>query len=267
MPQTQFEQIESVLAELEQAEQRLDQLQMELARSHRLATLGTLAAIVAHEFNNLLTPVISYCQIALKQDLAEDPDLVRKALTRAHEGAAKAAQIATGMLGFARNQDADQASHVATVINDVFTCLARDPAKDGITLNLDIDEQLFVAISPLALQQVILNLVLNARNAMRAKRGRLAITARPIDQKRAQLLVADSGPGIPKEIIDDLFKPFVTRRARHDDPTSPGTGLGLTICHDLVTRAGGTIEVESHTGKGATFIIILPRAAATADQP
>jgi signal transduction histidine kinase len=167
MSQTQFEQIEAVLAELEQSEQRLDQLQMELARSHRLATLGTLAAIVAHEFNNLLTPVISYCQLALKQEVADDPELVRKALTRSHEGAAKAAQIATSMLGFARNEDADATSHIATVVNDVFTCLARDPAKDGITLSLDIDDALAVSISPLYLQQVILNLILNARNAMR----------------------------------------------------------------------------------------------------
>lgn len=258
MPDTQLAQIESVLEELERTQDQLDQLRAELARSHRLATMGTLAAIVAHEFNNLLTPVISYCQLALKADPAEEPQLIKKALTRAHDGAAKAAHIAASMLGFASPADGAATSRVAAVVQEVFTCLARDPAKDGIELTLDIPDDLHVAIAPVCLQQVVLNLVLNARNAMRRQRGRLAITARPLDDRTAQITVADTGPGIPQDIRDRLFQPFVTRRDRHDHAT-PGTGLGLAICHDLVTRAAGTIDVDSHPGRGTAFIIQLPQ--------
>ena len=257
MPDTELGHIESVLEQLEQTEQKLNQLQTELARHHRLATLGTLAAIVAHEFNNLLTPVISYCQLAMKQDVTEDPQLVHKALTRAHDGAAKAAEIASSMLGFSRNDQQQGDCNVKQVLDDVFTCLARHPAKDGIKLTLDIPESITAAISPLSLQQVILNLVLNARNAMKPNGGKLMLTAKLIDEQTCEITIADTGPGIPPDLIPHLFKPFVTRKSDpHSDTT--GTGLGLAICHDLVQRAGGRIELSSAPGQGATFTLVLP---------
>lgn len=267
MAEAELAHIESVLEQLELAEQQLNQLQAELARHHRLATLGTLAAIVAHEFNNLLTPVISYCQLALKQDFNEDPDLVRKALTRAHDGATKAAQIASSMLGFSRKDQGQADCLVLQVVNEVFACLARDPAKDGIELTIDIPDNLAAAISPLALQQVIMNLVLNARDAMRSHRGKLTLTAGPIDTHFCQITVADTGPGIEPDLLPHLFKPFVTRKT---NPLidSVGTGLGLAICHDLITRASGSIHVNSTPGQGATFTLKLPmpQAKATSDE-
>lgn len=277
--------IEQLLAELEAVEDRLNRVQAGLRQSHRLTTLGTLSAIVAHEFNNILTPVISYCQLALADAEKTDPDmaLIRKALQRSLDGAQKAAHISSSMLGFARDAAAgDAAANVAAAVDEVFTCLAREPAKDGIQLQLDIPDDLTVAMSPIALQQVVMNLVLNARAALR-KAGRasgksLAITARPTDDDRILITVADSGPGIPADLLPRIFEPFVTQpvaaaagdgqvASAADQSDRPGTGLGLAVCRDLVRQAAGSITVESHPGHGATFRIELPAAPAASAAP
>lgn len=253
---------EQLLAELETIEARLEQLQAGLARSHRLVTLGTIAATVAHEFNNLLTPTISYCQISLSDDLT-DRDLARKALERAHDGAARAAQIANAILGFARQDDdpADRTARVADVVAESLNCLAREPAKDGIELSVDVGEDLVVAMGPVALQQVLVNLILNARKVLKRKGGRLAITARPTPRGgQVQISVADNGPGIPADLLEHVFEPFVTRPPTGTSSGPGGTGLGLAICRDLVDRAGGRIEVDSTPNQGASFHITLPAA-------
>lgn len=262
-----FEQAELLLNELESVQDQLNVMQQALARSHRLTTLGTIAAIVAHEFNNILTPMISYAQIAqLKPD---DHAMLRKAVDKSYAGATKAAQICSSLLGFASDEDEQCQADVAEVVREAFNCLARDPSKDGIELSLDLPADLFAAISPVGLQQVVLNLVLNARRAMRGTGGALSIAAKPTDQ-HVTITVADTGPGIPADLLPDIFKPFVTQPPAPPKNTPPevdgqtkGTGLGLAICHDLVTRHGGTITVQSTPGQGATFTITLPRAQVT----
>lgn len=274
MSEPQLQQVADLLDQLETVQQRLDLMQQHIARSHRLASLGTIAAIIAHEFNNLLTPILSYSQMALA---AEPPDaeLTRKALTKAQQNAEKAAHIVASMLGFTRNESDDSPAHLATVLDETLNCLARDPAKDRITLRRDVPADLYLAIPAISLQQVLLNLILNAWQAMRGshdrKGGTLAITARALDaprmdapgmdDRRVQLTIADTGPGIPAAVLPHLFEPFVTHRQGAETGVQPkGTGLGLTVCRDLIERAGGTITVES-TSRGATFIIVLPAPA------
>jgi two-component system NtrC family sensor kinase len=246
---------EQLLGDLENLEAQLQQLQDSVTRSHRLATLGTMASIIAHEFNNILTPVISYCELAQKSP--DDQALARKAIEKALGGALRAAQISSSMLGFAREDEAAGACCVATVVTEVFNCLAREPKKDGIALHLEIAPEAWAAIPPVSLQQVLLNLVLNARQAMRRRGGQLQIMARR-DDDIVQITVTDTGPGIPPDILPRLFEPFVTKRA--DGDSSKGTGLGLTVCRDLITRAGGTIHVDSSPGMGTSFRIKLPAA-------
>ncbi len=164
------------------------------------------------------------------------------------------------MLGFAREADEQHVARLPQVIDDAIACLARDPRKDGIDLTIDVPD-ILLAISPLNLQQILLNLVLNARQAMRRHGGSLRITAKA-EGSLVHIDVVDTGPGIPPEIIDRLFEPFVTQRGGPNrDPNEPkGTGLGLCICRDLVRNAGGSISVDSPPGQGATFHIRLPRA-------
>jgi len=268
----QLQNAEHLLDDLENLERQLHQLQEGLTRSHRLATLGTVATIIAHEFNNILTPVISYAQIALNDNNGEpDVELMRKALQRAYDGATKAAQISTSMLGFARasTEDSPKAAVVREVVADVFACLARDPQKDNINLRLDVPDDLAVAMPPISLQQVLLNLVLNARKVLRQRGGMLRISAEPVaddphandETEHIRIEVADTGPGIDPAILPRIFEPFVTQQAGHNDkPATEGTGLGLAVCKDLVERAGGAIDVESAPGEGATFHIELPAA-------
>ncbi|MCC7205123.1 MAG: HAMP domain-containing histidine kinase [Phycisphaeraceae bacterium] len=262
-------QLESVLEHLEEVEAQLQQVRDGLTHSHRLATLGTLATIIAHEFNNILTPIISYAQLALATP--GDHDLLVKAVEKALSGAERAAKISSSVLGFASQGDDVPRANVAQVVQDVLSCLGRHPSKDNINLTLDVPS-LEVALTPLNLQQVLLNLVLNARKVMRPRGGSLEIRARQMPTNQVLIDVADTGPGVPEDIRDRIFEPFVTQRVAadtvgstvptdsHSEDETRGTGLGLSICRDIVHAAGGRIWFDTETGKGTTFHILLPPA-------
>ena len=250
--------IEQLLRHFEQLEAQFQQLRDGLTHSHRLATLGTIASIIAHEYNNILTPIMSYAQIALADP--DDHALMRKAVEKALAGAERAAQISSSVLGFASARDDKAAAPLPQTIDEAVSCLGRDLGKDGVALTIDVPDVL-VAMSPLNLQQVMLNLILNARKAMRRGGGQLRISgaAGLLDVK---LEVSDTGPGIPAEIMGRLFEPFVTQQV---EPTGAvdedkGTGLGLCICRELIRSAGGRIEADSAPGAGATFRLTLPKA-------
>jgi len=271
MAEPQLGQIDDLLRDLEQAERRLAELQEALQRSHRLVTLGTVASIIAHEFNNLLTPVVSYSQLALQAGVENDPDLARKALERSEEGARRAAEIAESILGFARGEGSAGTCELREVVEQALRCLAREPRKDGIELVLDVPGGLTAAMAPTALQQVLMNLVLNARRAMGRSGGRLTVTA-AAEGGRVILEVADTGPGIAAAERDAIFEPFVSggggaaeggaAGAGAGDAADGGTGLGLSICRTLVEEAGGTIvAAEPAEGEGARFRLDLPTAS------
>ncbi len=251
---------EEILAHFERLEAQFDKVREGLTHSHRLATLGTLASVIAHEYNNILTPVISYAQLALAQE--NDADLMRKAVEKALAGAERAARISTSILGFAREADDDRSAPLPATIHEAIACLGRDPVKDGITITIDVPT-CDAAMSPLNVQQVLINLILNARKAMRRRGGQLRITGR-VEADCLVLEVSDTGPGIPPEIRDRLFQPFVTHGIGDtDDLVAPrGTGLGLCICRDLLRAAGGDITLESEAGHGASFHLRLPLAPA-----
>jgi len=167
---------------------------------------------------------------------------------------------------------------IPQVVDDALQCLAREPRKDGIDLILDLDSltaadgQPNVGISSVAIQQILVNLILNACRAMRQQRGGQLTICGTIasDTKSVELVVTDTGPGVPQSVRDRLFEPFVTEKV---DPTPDsrepaGTGLGLSICRDLVDQAGGQIQLDpapttAQTNSGATFRIYLPIAVAS----
>ena len=254
----QVESVEQLLAQFSQLEAQLASVREGLTHSHRLATLGTIASIIAHEYNNILTPMISYAQLALAKP--QDHALMRKAVEKSLAGAERAAHISASLLGFAREADEQHAASLAKTLEASVACLAREPKRDGIELTIDVPE-VQLAISPLSLQQVLVNLLLNARQAMKRGGGKITVTAR-VQAELVHIDVADTGPGIPAQIRDRLFEPFVTCRHGADDSGGEpkGTGLGLSICRDLIRGAGGDIAVSSTPGHGATFHITLPKA-------
>jgi signal transduction histidine kinase len=255
-----MDQTQRLMEEIERAEARLKQVERGLERSHRLVTLGVLASSIAHEFNNLLTPVISYCQMAL--GCPGDQELARKALRRALDGSQRAARICESMLGFVRDDRAGQGSClVDEAVQNALACLVRSPEKDNIQMEVEVPRDCRVAIDPVQLQQVLMNLVLNARQAMGRKGGRIRLSVRPQGQA-VEIEVADSGPGIPTELLPVVFEPFVSLREHGSHTDTAGTGLGLAICRELVERCGGEITIPRSDSSGTIFLIRLPAETA-----
>ncbi len=248
----------------------IDSLKQQLLVASRLATLGTMAASVAHEFNNILVPVIGYAQMAQQSLKSAKPDmaLIEKAISKAAAGGEKAGRICSAMLGFARTSDgafsAEQnRADLAAVAEEALAVLARDPAKDGLRINVDVPTGLTARMDPIHAEQVLINLLLNARQAMSGPEGTrmdravgraISITGRRVGS-RIELTVTDNGPGIPMELQAKVFEPFFSTKRM-----AGGTGLGLAICRQIVEAAGGEITLNSAPGLGCQFRLSLHSA-------
>jgi signal transduction histidine kinase len=241
------------------AQEQLEYLKDQLTESQRLATIGTIAAVIAHEFNNLLTPICSYSQYALASAESDDPDmaLIRKALAKAFASSTKAGKICTSMLSLARGESSFGEVPVQKLVDEVLQVMAREPQKDGIALRVQVQPDLTVEGDPVQLEQVLLNLLINARQAMLGKGGALTIKA-TAEAGQVKIQVIDTGAGIPKAILAKIFEPFFTTKDGSNKGESKGTGLGLAICREIIEHHKGRIEVSSEVGKGTTFTLWLP---------
>ena len=189
---------EQLLAAIEVLQQRVNELEESLERQERLATLGTIAGLIAHEFNNILTPVMSYAQMALAAP--EDRELALKALTKASDGADRAGQIAGAILGLVRRDHAPAAfgamhrCDLGLAIQRALECLARPLEKDGIRLQLSVSGGVAVAARSVAVEHVLLNLIINARSAMLPRGGELqVISSENVPQLSSSAVVSWSG--------------------------------------------------------------------------
>jgi C4-dicarboxylate-specific signal transduction histidine kinase len=236
---------------------QVDSLKQQVRQLEQLANMGTAAAMILHEVNNLLTPVGTYADLALRNP--DDKALSEKALKRAKENCARATKIAEAVVAAAGgNNQQKQQVQIAKLVDDVFTCLSRDFSKDCITVKKEIDEGLTVEAVQVKLEQVIMNLVLNARQAMlETGGGTLSITA----ERRGDFIrieVADTGCGMDKITAGRIFEPFFTTKQRDSESGRLGAGLGLAFCKESVEEYGGTISVETEPGAGSVFAIMLP---------
>lgn len=244
-------------AHLDRLTGQFDGLKRQLRQAQKLATLGTSAAMIAHEFNNLFTPVVAYAQHALDTG---DEALAKKALAKTVERCAVMRNMADRLIGLAKQSDSVIKSvNVLAVVQGAIECLCRDPARDNIAVNLQIDPQLAVRANENGLMQVLLNLVINARQAMLGRRGRLTVDAAARDGG-VELSVRDTGCGIPAENLDRIFEPFFSTKQNAEKPDARGLGLGLSICREIVEEYGGTIDVASEVNVGTTFTLHLPQA-------
>jgi signal transduction histidine kinase len=251
---------QALLSRLGDTQQQLDALREQLTESQRLATIGTIAAVIAHEFNNLLTPIVSYSQFALNSAKSQTPDmeLICKALTKAFNSADKAGKICSAMLALARGESSDSNVAVQALVDETLMVLARDPQKDGIALRVQVQGDLWVHGDGIQLEQVLLNLLINARQAMLGKGGSLTLKAAAVDANEVRIQVIDTGPGIPENLLPKIFQPFFTTKGTAHKDEARGTGLGLAICKDIIEHHKGRITVESQVGQGTTFNIYLP---------
>ncbi|OGK89137.1 MAG: hypothetical protein A2X52_04180 [Candidatus Rokubacteria bacterium GWC2_70_16] len=228
-------------------------------QAEKLAALGTLAAGLAHELNNPIGIISSRIELMLLDAESRPlPGEVREDLEVLHRNAQRVARIAQGLLSFARQSPGEQAPvDVNDVVEETLLLVDRQISKHGIALKRNLTPGLpLVRGDGNALQQVVLNLVTNARDAL-AGGGEIVIetSAVPGRPGAVRLVVRDTGPGIPPETIPRIFDPFFTTKTN-------GTGLGLSISHGIVRDHGGTLDVESQPGKGTTFIMIFPGVAA-----
>ena len=241
---------------LTDVQNQLDRLKAQVRQAQQLAHLGTIAATIAHEVNNLLTPIRSYAQAALDSN---DPSLREKALTVTLKNVDMLVAMTGRVLEVSAAKAWDRRSvSVRKTAEDAVASLCRDLSKDGIRLRMDVDESLYAFVDPLQLQQVFFNLFLNARNAMASSRdGRLVVAGRR-DGARVVVDVSDSGPGIAPGIIEHIFDALETTKVADQDGKQRCAGLGLALCRDLIEENGGQITVASRLAEGTTFTLHLP---------
>ena len=225
----------------------------QLVQQEKLAAIGQLVSGVAHELNNPLASVMAFSQLVLGS--ATDDAGREDALRTIHAEAKRAAKIVSNLLTFARQHPPQRAT---TLVNDVITSVLEMRRYALAVHGIELDEQLDASLPPIwadpfQLQQVLLNLVGNAEQALTAWQGEKRITVSS-EARAGRLIVAvrDSGPGIPVAEIDRVFNPFYTTKG-----VGKGTGLGLSVSDGIVREHGGSIRVESNE-RGAAFIIDLP---------
>ncbi len=247
------------ITERKQAQERESQLQQELNLSSRLAAVGELAAGVAHQINNPLTGILGYSQRLSRKSTDEK---VKQDLESIHNEALRAARVVENLLTFARRHKVHkQPQDINDIVQKALDLRAYELRTGNIEVALDLAPGLRkVTVDFYQIQEVFLNIILNAEQAMIETNGggKLGIkTEEAKDYIRA--LFSDNGPGIPAEHLDKLFDPFFTTKG-----AKGGTGLGLSVCHGIVTEHGGKIRARSKPGKGATFFVELPILSDTA---
>jgi len=244
----------------EKVQERTDELlamQLRMAQSERLASLGMLAAGVAHEINNPLGGILALTSLTLEDVAADDP--CRGNLAEVVRQTERCRDIVRGLLDFSRQSDVSMETvDINRTLRNTLALVTQQATFFNVTVIERLDPDLpLVTADRSQLQQVFLNLLLNAAQAME-ERGTITITSRYSQgDESAEVLLADTGRGIPAEDISRVFDPFFTTKAN-----GQGTGLGLAIAYGIITRHGGTISVRSELGVGTTFVIRLPTAAA-----
>jgi two-component system, NtrC family, sensor kinase len=224
--------------------------------SQRLAALGTQTASLAHEINNVMTPVVGHAQHALKMGDAES---MAKALRRTLKQSEMVLSMMRRVLGFASDDSASWGTvDVEQLIDDSVDCLFRDLSKDGIDIVRSSETGLVVSGHAGQLQQVLFNLLINARDAMDGKKGRITISS-VLAGDLVEISVSDRGCGIDPDDLSKVFDAFYSTKMAGEGRARGGSGLGLMVCKEIVEGHQGSMSVQSEPGRGSTFTIRLPR--------
>ena len=248
------------------------QLEAQFRQAQKMEAVGLLAGGVAHDFNNLLTAIIGFGEMAL-EDAAEGADL-RYHVDQILKGAHSAASLTRQLLAFSRRQVLQpKVVDLNTTVRSMHALLSRVIGED-VDLKTDLRAKHRIYVDPGQVEQIILNLAVNARDAMPTG-GELSLKTADVDLDRAfvdthtgaamgphvRLAVTDSGVGMPPEVRARIFEPFFTTKDR-----GRGTGLGLATVYGIVKQSGGSIWVDSEPGRGTTFSVMFPIAQATATE-
>ncbi|MBX3248081.1 MAG: response regulator [Myxococcales bacterium] len=250
------------------AERGREELEAQLRQTQRLETIGTLTGGIAHDFNNLLVPVLIGAELAQREIPEGSP--ARAAVDQMITASLQARELVRRLLMFSQHADSAKVPVVLRRVVDDALQLARAAVPTTTEIDIQLDRSAGVVLADSTqMHQVVLNLVLNAHQALPPEGGRVEVTldavtleaqpsvpgaSAPPPGMYARLVVRDHGQGMPPDVLERVFEPFFTTKA-----PGAGTGLGLSVVHGIVRSHGGMIRAKSAPGEGSTFEVLLPR--------
>jgi signal transduction histidine kinase len=249
-------------AEYSQLVEQIEILQQQLAQAHRLTALGELAGTTTHEFNNILTTILNYAKMGVRhKDTPTRDKCFEKILTACN----RAVRITSTILGMARNRSVGQEpTDLKQLIEDSLLLLEREMNKYHIMVEKQLQSVPQAYVNGNQIQQVLMNLLINARQAM-PNGGRMVIKLlHDVENDMVDLVIRDNGCGMPPEVLPKIFDSFFTTKKGPDASGKGGTGLGLSMCRDIIEAHHGRIRVDSAPGKGTAFTLKLPTVSKAA---
>ena len=257
------EEINTLLRAFQRMHHELQARQRQLIQSEKLAALGTLLAGVAHEINNPLSNISTSAQILLEESREQEDELQRTMLQQIETQTDKARDIVRTLLEFSRIKEFHRENLPLEQLLTSTLRLLKSQVAPGVEIKVDLPPQLSLFADKQRIQQVFLNLIKNALDAL-GDSGHLWITGQLVnktDGDMVEIIIEDDGPGIEPEVQERIFDPFFTTKE-----VGRGSGLGLFVVYDIVASHGGELSVESRPGHGTTFIIWLPTEGAEQQQ-
>lgn len=248
------------VSSIEELVARIEFLQSQLKTAQKLATIGELASTTTHEFNNLLMTVVNYAKLGMRH---KDDETRDKAFGRINDAATRATKVAGSVLSLARTGTGKhEPLDPVAVVQNAHMLLEREFRKYRVSLDMAVEQVPSVVGDTNALQRVLINLLVNARQAT-PEGGYVRVSLQHDTQTdEVVLTVRDSGAGIPSDVLPKIFDPFFSTKTGPDASGKGGTGVGLSACKEAIDAHGGRVRVESSVGRGTAFIIRLPAVQA-----
>jgi signal transduction histidine kinase len=236
----------------------VETLRSQILALQRVCSVGVLASGVFHELNNALTPILNYAKLGLRN---QDPVYRERALTQIVAAAQRAAAITQGMLSLSRSGDKfghREPTDLSRLLEEVVSMVQKDLSRHQVRLEVKVTAKPSARVNRAQIQQVLLNLLINARQAIPGGGTVRLWLGQDATGRLAELSVSDDGVGIAPADLPRIFEPFYSTKAGPDAGGQGGTGLGLAVSRDIVESHHGRLRAESRPGHGSTFTIILP---------
>lgn len=223
-----------------------------LAYNEKMAELGKISAGVVHELNAPLSVIISASQMIMREDGV--PEVVLEMIARISSEAQRLSFLTKGLLNFSSHDETVAEVDLNLTVDFILNFLNYEAARRGVIVLKQLDYTLpVIRLDANLLKQILLNIIMNALQAMENDGGKLLVETAAVETKNVSFLISDNGPGIPPETINRIFDRYFTTKKPGE-----GTGLGLYVTKSLVENMGGSIDVKSRIGGGTSFTVTLP---------